>query len=61
MGLGENKINIGGVHRERVRLFFFFFFCKKNGILQAESGKKEIVLRKDLLSSFMSLINSDRT
>lgn len=58
MGLGENKINIGGVHRERVRLFFFF---KKNGILQAESGKKEIVLRKDLLSSFMSLINSDRT
>lgn len=60
MGLGENKINIGGVHREK-GLFFVFFFLKKNGILQAESGKKEIVLRKDLLSSFMSLINSDRT
>ena len=40
---------------------FKVFFCKKNGILRAESGKREIVLRKDLLSSFMSLINSDRT
>lgn len=42
-------------------MFKVFFFCKKNGILRAESGKREIVLRKDLLSSFMSLINSDRT
>lgn len=63
MGLGENKINFrGGVHIERVRLCLSFgVFLQKNGILQAESGKGEIVLSKDLLSSFKSLMNSDRT
>lgn len=57
MGLGENKINIGGAQRER---FFFFFFQEKWDFTN-RIWEKEIVLRKDLLSSFMSLINSDRT
>lgn len=33
----------------------FSFFCKKNGIVQAEFWKREIVFKKNWLSSFTSL------